>query len=145
MKRLQASPSFIVTVSAVVLLAVGYLAWSVLRPNPYVRSERVVREARRELTYQVREFQRNLDDVVRQARGKERDPAVAIDEAAERAKQGIDEVVEAARDRLTDLDIELRTQRNRMNRIETRAQESRDMIVEVAEQAKTRARNSSSN
>lgn len=145
MKRLQASPSFIVTVSAVVLLAVGYLAWSVLRPNPYVRSERVVREARRELTYQVREFQRNLDDVVRQARGKERDPAVAIDEAAERAKQGIDEVVEAARDRLTDLDIELRTQRNRMNRIETRAQEARDMIVEVAEQAKTRARNSSSN
>ncbi len=140
MKRLQASPSFLVAVTAVVVIAVGYLAWSVLRPDPYVRSERVVREARRELAYQVREFQRNLDDVVRQARGAGRDPAQAIDEAAARAQKNLEQVVDAARDRLADLDVELRTQRNRMNRIETRAREARDMVVEAAEQAKAKAR-----
>lgn len=140
MKRLQASPSFLAVATGVVLLAVGYLAWSVLRPDPYVRSERVVREARRELAYQVREFQRNLDDVVRQARNAQRDPAQAIDEAAGQAQKALDRVVDESRDRLADLDVELRTQRNRMNRIETRAQEARDMIVEVAEQAKAKAR-----
>ena len=126
-------------IGVVVLAVGGYLAWTFLRPDPYALSERVVRDARRALAYEVREFQRDLDDVVRDAKKKNADVGAAIDGAAEKARKDVDDVVSDARDRLSEIDVELRTQRNRMDRIETRAQEAREIINEFAEETKAKA------
>jgi hypothetical protein len=138
-QRGRASGSFLVAVGVTVLAVGGYLAWGFLRPDPYALSERVVRDARRAFSSEVREFQRSLDDVVREARKNNRDVAKAIDAEADKARQDVDDVVSDARDRLSEIDVELRTQRNRMDRIETRAQEAREIINEFAEEAKAKA------
>ena len=137
--RGRASGSFLMAIGVVVLAVGGYLAWTFLRPDPYALSERVVRDARRALAYEVREFQRNLDDVVRDTKKKNGDVGAAIDQAADKARHELDEVVSGARDRLSEIDVELRTQRNRMDRIETRAQEAREIITEFAEETKAKA------
>ena len=137
--RGRASGSFLIAVGVVILAVGGYLAWTFLRPDPYALSERVVRDARRALAYEVREFQRSLDDVVRDARKSNADVGKAIDTAADKARKDLDDVVTDARDRLSEIDVELRTQRNRMDRIETRAQEAREIITEFAEETKAKA------
>lgn len=138
-QRGRTSGSFLIAVFAVVVGVAGYGAWTFLRPDPYALSERVVRDARRSLSSEVRQFQRGLDDVLRQARQAGTSPAEAIDRAAAKANAGIDTVLDDARDQLAELDIHLRTQRNRLTRIEARAQEARDMIAEQADGAKARA------
>lgn len=138
-QRGRASGSFLIAVGVAVLAVGGYLAWSFLRPDPYALSERVVRDSRRALAYEVREFQRGLDDVVRDARKSNADVGKAIDSAADRARQDVDDVVSDARDRLSEIDVELRTQRNRMDRIEARAQEAREIINEFAQETKAKA------
>ncbi len=136
----RASGSFLMALGVVALAIGGYLAWTFLRPDPYALSERVVRDARRGLAYEVREFQRNLDDVVRDTKKKNGDVGAAIDASADKARRELDDVVSTARDRLSEIDVELRTQRNRMDRIETRAQEAREIITEFAEETKAKAR-----
>lgn len=138
-QRGRTSGSFLLAVFAVVVGVAGYAAWTFLRPDPYALSERVVRDARRSVSYEVRQFQRGLDDVLREARRAGTSPADAIDRAAAKANAGIDTVIDDARSQLADLDIHLRTQRNRLSRIEARAQEARDMIAEQADGAKARA------
>ena len=138
-ERGRASGSFLVAVGVAVLAVGGYLAWTFLRPDPYALSERVVRDARRALASEVREFQRDLDDVVRDAKKQNADVGAAVDAAADTARKDLDDVVAEARDRLGEIDVELRTQRNRMDRIETRAQEAREMIGEFAEETKAKA------
>jgi len=138
-ERGRTSGSFLLAVAAVLVGVGGYAAWTVLRPDPYALSERVVRDSRRALASEVREFQRELDDVVRAARQDGKDAAAAIDREAGKALAGVDELVDEARDQLADLDVQLRTQRNRLDRIESRAQEARDMVAEYAEAAKAKA------
>ena len=66
-ERGRASGSFLLAVGAVVLAIGGYVAWGFLRPDPYALSERAVRDARRALAWEVREFQRGIEDVAREA------------------------------------------------------------------------------
>ncbi len=138
-ERGRASGSFLLAISAVVLAIGGYLAWGFLRPDPYALSERVVRDARRGLAYEVREFQRGLEEIVREAKRSGKDVAGSIEDSADKARKGIDGVLEDASESLADLDLELRTQRNRIDRIETRAQEARAMVGQYAEEAKAKA------
>lgn len=138
-ERGRTSGSFLIAVGIVVLAVGGYLVWSYVRPDPYALSERVVRDARRSLSFEVREFQRNLDGVVRSARKSNKDVGAAIDQAADRARQELDQVVSAARGKLAEIDVALRTQRNRMDRIESRAQEAREIVTEFAEETKAKA------
>lgn len=139
-ERGRTSGSFLIAVGVAVLAVGGYLAWTLLRPDPYALSERVVRDARRALAYEVREYQRGLDDVVRDAKRTHADVDAAIDKATDKARQDLDDVVSDAREQLGEIDVELRTQRNRMDRIETRAQEAREMITEFGEETKAKAR-----
>lgn len=138
-ERGRTSGSFLIAVGIVVLAVGGYLVWSYVRPDPYALSERVVRDARRSLSFEVREFQRNLDEVVRGARKSNKDVGAAIDQAADRARQELDQVVSTARGKLAEIDVALRTQRNRMDRIESRAQEAREIVTEFAEETKAKA------
>lgn len=138
-ERGRASASFLIAIGVAVLAVGGYGAWVLLRPDPYALSERVVRDARRALASEVREFQKQLDDVVREARKKNGDIGKAVDAAADQARRDLDDVVGDAHERLSELEVELRTQRNRMDRIETRAQEAREMINDFAESAKAKA------
>lgn len=136
--RGRTSGSFLVAIGVVALAIGGYLAWTILRPDPYALSERIVRDARRTMAYEVREFQRNLDEVVREAKKNNEDVAGAIDAATDEVRQELDDVVSAARDRLSELNVQLRTQRNRMDRIDGRAQEAREIITEFAEETKAK-------
>ena len=63
-----------------------------------------------------------------------------IDKHLAAALQGIDAVVDGARDRLAELDIGIRTQRNRLDRIDGRADEARGMVKELAAEAKQEAK-----
>jgi hypothetical protein len=67
---------------------------------------------------------------------------VEIDKRLSATLEAIDDAIERARNRLTDLDIGLRTQRNRMDRIEGRADEAREMVKELADEAKQKGQGS---
>ena len=77
--RGRVSGSFLVAVVAVVVVIGGYVAYSLLRPDPYALSERVVRDSRRLLSAEVREFQRDIDSAVREAKRKGMPAAEGID------------------------------------------------------------------
>jgi len=138
-QRGAASRSFIIALGAVVIAVLGYGAWMFLRPDPYAMSERIVRDARREVAAEVREFQRQVDTLTREARRDKKDIGAEVEKHREVALRGIDDVVDGARDRLAELDIAIRTQRNRMDRIEGRAEEAREMVKELADEAKQKA------
>jgi signal transduction histidine kinase len=138
-ERGAASRSFVIAVAVAVVGVAGYGAWSLLRPDPYTLSERIVRDARREVTSEVRDFQRDVDTLLRDTKHAKKEVAANIDKHLAAALHGIDDVVDGARDRLADLDIDIRTQRNRMDRIEGRAEEAREMVKELADEAKQKA------
>ena len=75
----------------------------------------------------------------RKARRDKKDIGAEVEKHREVALRGIDDVVDGARDRLAELDIAIRTQRNRMDRIEGRAEEAREMVKELADEAKQKA------
>lgn len=139
-ERGAAGRSFMIAVAAVIVGLVGYVGWSLLRPDPYSLSERIVRDARREVSAEVRDFQRDVDSVVREAKRDKKDVSAVIEQHQSAALQGIDDVVDGARDRMSELDISIRTQRNRLDRIDTRADEARAMVKELADEAKEKAR-----
>ena len=139
-ERGAASRSFVIGVGAVIAAVVGYLAWSVLRPDPYALSERIVRDARREMAAEVRNFQREVDPLAREARREKRDISAQVEQLVAAAEREIADVVDGARDQIAELDIALRTQSNRLNRIEDRAKEAMDMVREHAEAANEKAR-----
>ena len=127
-----------IAVAIAIVGVVGYVAWAFLRPDPYTVSERIARDARRAVAAEVREFQRDVDGLARGA-SQGKNVAADVDKHMAAALQGIDDVVADARDRLADLDIAIRTQRNRLDRIEGRADEAREMVRELADEAKQKA------
>ena len=140
--RGAASRSFVIAAAAVIVGLAGYAGWSLLRPEPYALSERIVRDARREVAAEVREFQRQIDALEHDTKRAKKDLTAEIDKHLDTALRGIDDVVDGARDRMADLDIGIRTQRNRMDRIETRAGEARDMVKDLAGEAKQKMQGS---
>ena len=104
-ERGRTSASFLIAVLVVLVAVGGYVAWTYLRPDPYALSERVVRDARRELSDEVRDFQRNGEEVAHAAKQKGKDPGAAIEEAANKARKEIDAVIRESRDRLAGLDV----------------------------------------
>lgn len=140
-ERGAAGRSFVIAVAAVIVGLVGYVGWALLRPDPYSLSERVVRDARREISAEVREFQRELDGM-RDAKREKKDVHALIDKHQADAIRGIDDAVEGARDRLSEMDISIRTQRNRLDRIDSRAEEAKNMVNELATEAKQKAQGS---
>jgi hypothetical protein len=131
-----AARSFVIAVAAVIVAVAGYAGWAVFRPDPYSVSERVVRNARREIAAEVREFQRDVDGLVDKSKGDAATDGAEIDTHLKTALQDIDDVIDGARDRLADLEIGIRTQRNRLDRIDGRAEEARGMLREFAAEAK---------
>lgn len=139
-QRGATSRSFILAVTGAALALGGYVAWTLLRPDPYAVSERIARDARREVAAEVRDFQREMDALMqKRRRGDAENLAAEIDKRLGIALQGVEDVVDGARDRLMDLDIGIRTQRNRLDRIQARAAEAEEMIRELAQEAKEKA------
>lgn len=130
-----AARSFVIAVAAVIVAVAGYAGWALFRPDPYSLSERIVRDARREVAAEVREFQRDVDGLGK-SKGEPTAVSAEIDKHLNAALQGIDDVVDDARNRLADLDIGIRTQRNRLDRVDGRAEEARGMVKELAAEAK---------
>jgi len=128
-----------IALAAVAVAVLGYAAWALLRPDPYSLSERIVRDARRGVAAEVREFQREVETIVRDAKRDKKDVGAELDKHLAVTLREIDDVVDSARDRMAELDIAIRTQRNRMDRIEGRAEEAREMVKELATEVKQKA------
>lgn len=132
------SPSFIIfailVVAGVCALAATW-GWRLFTPDPYALSERLVREFRREMGKTVRTFQSRVDALERQAKRGDREAAAAL--AAQRVEmlRTIDEMVEEAHARVVDLELAARTEKNRLDRIERRAEETRQTITAIAAEA----------
>jgi hypothetical protein len=135
-ERGAARRSFMIAVAAVIVALVAYVGWALLRPDPYSVSERIVRDARRGVAAQVRNFQREVDIAARDAKRGNQDIGAVIEGHKTDALKEIDVVVDTARDRIAELDISIRTQRNRLDRIDTRAEEARNMVNDLAAEAK---------
>jgi hypothetical protein len=74
-----ASRSFIIALAAVGVGLLGYAAWAFLRPDPYSLSERIVRDARRGVAAEVRESQRQIDDIAREAKRDNKDVPAEVE------------------------------------------------------------------
>jgi uncharacterized membrane protein YccC len=139
----RSSPSFQIAVAGLLLAVVGYALWSYFRPNPYAVSEQMVRDFIGRASTDVRDFRRDLQALVSRAKQKEleADALIAeIDQLVASASQRVDQHYDEAIDRLLDLEIRLRTQRNRRGRIATRANEAKELIADLGEEAKEKLR-----
>jgi small-conductance mechanosensitive channel len=132
----------VIAVGAVVAAVVAYVTWSVLLGDPYARSERAVRDTRREIAAAMRDFERELETITRKAKPDRNGAGAEIDKRAAAAAQAIDDIVDRANDRLDQLDIDLRTQHNRMDRIERSAAEAKAMVKQLADEAKQKGKGS---
>lgn len=126
----RTSPSFMVAVLAVVLAVAGVAGWRYFRPNPYKKSETIVRETRGLFNRAVRDFERDIHDITRKSGLEPEERIAAVEKRAVEARRTIDEIVDDSRAALADLDIALRTHQNRANRIDARADEAKAMIDE---------------
>lgn len=131
-----------IAVGAVGAAVVAYVAWSLLVGDPYTRSERAVRDTRRELAAALRDFEREVEAIARKAKPGRGGTGAEIDKRAVAATQAIDEIVDRADDRLDQLDIDVRTQHNRMDRIERSAAEAKAMVKQLADEAKQKGKGS---
>lgn len=131
-----------IAVGAVVAAVVAYAAWSLLAGDPYARSERVVRDTRREIATAMRDFERALESITRKATSGRSGAGAEIDKRAAAAAQAIDDIVDRADDRLDGLEIDIRTQHNRMDRIERGAAEAKAMVKQLADEAKQKGKGS---
>lgn len=131
-----------IAVGAVLAAAVAYAAWSLFGADAYARSERAVRDTRREIAAAVRDFGREVETIAQKAKAGRSGSGAEIDQRAAAAAQAIDAVVDRADDRLDRLDINVRTQHNRMDRIERSAAEAKAMVKQLADEAKQKGRGS---
>jgi hypothetical protein len=137
----RSSPSFLLAVGALILAIVVYAGWSFLRPTAHSASEDLVREFSRTIGREVSTFRREARGLAdkRFADKNAKDAAIAaLQEKAEKTIRRIEEQGDQAREDLADLDIAIRTQRNRYQRIETREDEAKEMVNGVAEDFKAR-------
>jgi chromosome segregation ATPase len=139
------SPSFLIALAALVIGLGGYGIWTLVRPNAHARSEHLVRDFSHVASREVNEFRRSLRDLTdHYKKGADLDKAIAaIDKQVEEAVDRVRDRADEARDELTELDLAISTQRNRLKRIDTREEEATDMITGMAEDAKTRLRGDS--
>ena len=137
------SPSFVIAVTAVVVAVVGYAGWSYFRPGPYAVSEHIVREFVATMSGEVREFRGDLRGLKRKAKGdaKQVDAVIVeIDQLVARTTESVEQRLDEAYDELHELDIRLRTQRNRRKRLNARATEATELISDLAEEVKEKLR-----
>ena len=138
--RGASSPSFIAAVAIVVVGVGGYGLWTFLRPSPHASSETVVREFARDAGREVSTLRRELRGIKAKGSGEVDAALAAVDKEAEKAVEQLEARGDEARDELAELDIAIGTQRNRLQRIETREKEAKELITGLVEEAKGRLR-----
>ena len=138
----RSSPSFIIAVTVLIVGVIGYGAWSYLRPNPYVASEHLVRDFARTMSRDVRQYRRKLRALSEKKPSPQQLPDVLakIDQLATDSTNEIDDRMEELRERMEDFDIKLNTQRNRIDRLRSRATEAKEMVANLAAEAKEKLR-----
>jgi FAD/FMN-containing dehydrogenase len=132
----RTAPSFLIAVGGAVIGILGYLAWETLRVTPHQKSEEIVRRFARSVAAEVGQCRRAIRRMSRRAAG----PAASaedVDGLAADAIARIEAEAEAARERIESLEgIPLRTQDNRLERIERRLGEGKAAIGRAASDAK---------
>jgi hypothetical protein len=132
----RAAPSFVIAVGGAIVGILGYLAWETLRVTPHQQSEEIVRQFARSVAGEVgrcRRAMRRLSQPASPPAGSTDD----VDARAAEAMARIETEAEAARERIESLEgISLRTQDNRLGRIERRLSEGKAAIGRAATEAK---------
>lgn len=136
----KTAPSFIATIAIIVLLVAGYAAWTLLRPSPIGESEMVVRDFSSAVASELGPLRRILRQEVERYGGDAGqlvNVRVAIDKHAENTKEKIETLAEDARDRIELIDgIGLKTQENRIQRIQSRKTEALTRVDGLAAEAR---------
>jgi hypothetical protein len=132
-----------VVIAILAVTAAGYAAWRVWRPNPFARSEVVVRQfaadARKLLVAHRRSLvavTRAHGDTAADVRARE----AAIDARSEDALESLRKLAETARTNLDELEgLSVGTLRNRLDRLDRRFDEAAALLREEATRAKKEA------
>lgn len=137
----QSSPSFLVALAVVVALPLGYLAWTILRPNPVAQSEQVVRDASAAIAKELAPFRRAVRELSREAGG---DPTTAarargrIDQLAAEVVDEVENLADEATFAVESIEgISLNTQENRLRRIRRLSLEARSRVAQLVAEAHT--------
>jgi len=136
----KTAPSFIATIAVIVLLAAGYVAWTLFRPSPVAESEMAVRDFSTAAAAELGPLRRTLREEVERYNGDPKqlvNVRVAIDKHAGAAKVKIEALADDARDRIELIDgIGLNTQENRIQRIQSRKTEALTRVDGLAAEAR---------
>lgn len=136
-ERGRTSPSFIAAVLLLVISIGGYGAWRLLKPDPYRQSERIVRDSRQALNTIVSDFRHELGALMDENMAPEAKIAEA-EKLGQKAERSIEQYLEDAREELSDLDIALRTHKNRSDRLVGTTDYAKQMVEEAVAHAKSR-------
>lgn len=138
----KTAPSFIVTMVVVALLVAAYLAFGIWSPNDIARSERAVRDFTRAAAAEIGPLRRALRE---QTQRYEANPdsleevRAAIDDLADDAKANVEEVADATREEIEMMDgIGLRTQENRLGRVQQRKADAESRISSLVNEARSK-------
>jgi len=137
-ERGRTSPSFLLAVLLLVVGIGGYGAWRLFKPDPYRQSEQVVRDSRQALNLIVSDFRRKLAAVMDEKGTAPAERIAAVEKLGQEAELRIDEFLDDARQELSELDIALRTHKNRSDRLVEKADDAKAMVNEGVAHAKAR-------
>lgn len=136
----KTSPSFLIAVVIVVVGVLGVVGWRYLKPDPFKQSEMVVRESGRAFRTELADFERDILEVLKKPGLDSAARIVALETKANEVKAEIDDQLDQARAKLTELDIPLKTHQNRADRVAKKADEAKaivdDRVDEKREQLK---------
>ena len=137
-ERGRTSPSFLLAILLLVVGVGGYGAWRLFKPDPYRQSEQVVRDSRQALNIIVSDFRRKLGAVMDKKDTAPAERVAEVEKLGQEAELRIDEYLDDARQELSELDIALRTHKNRSDRLVAKADDAKAMVKEGVEHAKAR-------
>jgi hypothetical protein len=128
----KTAPSFIAAVAIVALLAAGYVAWTVLSPNPIAQSEIAVRDFGNACASELGPLRRALREEVERYKADPNSLAsvrTAIDDRVADTRAKIEALAEDARDQIEAIEgIGLQTQDNRLQRVQRRKADAQSRI-----------------
>ncbi len=130
------------SLSIVALVSAVYLAPALMRLDPYVRSEEVVRDFVKTAGQEVGAYRREVRRLLAQVKEGNLDVmgvVTASEEAAKNALAMIAERSDIAQQNVPD-DIRVTTQLNRVKRIRQREEEAQEAVHWLAQEATTRLR-----
>jgi predicted ATP-dependent protease len=137
----RSSPSFLIAVGLLIVVAGGYVAWRWLKPpTPRALSERIVRQFTKDVAAEVGAYRKQVRLITARAEDGEMAVAAATEQIENKAREAVARVknlTDEASARIEEIEeLRWKAMQNRLDRIRQRAQETREYIAEIEAAAK---------